>query len=276
MRKSKPTLGWATLPLVPLAIFLLIAAVTPLFVVEGSITTDVEHRLTGPSVLSWLGTDHLGRSLWFRILEGSLVSVGLALVASLMACALGGVTGAFCAWRGGWLDRFFLRVIDFFSIFPSVLTAILIMIYVGRGWIAIGIALSLTSWEAAARIARQTTHHLKTELYVDAAKCQGLTSLQLLVRHILPGMTAPLSVIFTYQVAQCMMSESFLSFLGLGIQPPQASLGTLASEGYRAIQSYPYLCVFPALALFFSLMSIQSFGDRLKEVLDPKAQLRYH
>jgi oligopeptide transport system permease protein len=226
--------------------------------------------LQGPSSAHWLGTDSLGRDLYSRIVYGARLSLSVGVLTALFALLLGTLTGAVAGYFGRWVDTLLMRLVDVFSIFPSLLLAILLMVLLGRGITGIFLALGLTAWVTQARLVRGQVLQAKELLHVEAARALGLGDARILLRHILPNLWGPIIVSLTFQIPTNIMSESFLSFLGLGLQPPYSSWGTLANEGFRAIRGEPHLILFPGAVLFFTMLAFNYLGDGLRDALDPK------
>jgi len=227
---------------------------------------NIMERLQGPSLQHWLGTDTLGRDLYSRIIYGARVSLAVGIVTTFFAAIVGTVVGATAGYAGGWVDAVLMRGVDVFYIFPSTLMAILFTLLFGRGMLGILAALSFTSWVTQARLVRGQVLLTRELLYVEAARALGVNRFSLIFRHILPNILGPILVSFSIQIPTNIMTESFLSFIGLGLQPPHSSWGTLANEGFRAIHSYPYLMIFPCTVLFLTLMAFNYLEDGLTRV----------
>ena len=169
-----------------------------------------------------------------------------------------------------------MGVVDLFYIFPMLLLAILLSLLVGRGFFGIFLSIGLTTWVTQARLVRALVLQARELPYVEAGRAIGLTHLQIVFKHILPNLIGPMVVSLTFQIPNNILTESFLSFVGLGLQPPYASWGTLANEGFRGIQSYPHLMLFPGLALFLTMLGFHFLGDSLRDILDPKSSIGSH
>lgn len=262
------------------AVFLLLmvgtAAVAPWLTRFSYEEQNIEARLEGPNQVHWMGTDSLGRDLYSRILYGARVSLAIGVFTALFALVLGTLTGATAGYLGGWTDRILMRITDFFYTFPSLLLAILITVVLDRGPIGIFLALGLASWVTQARLVRGQVLQAREWLYVESARAAGATGSAILLKHILPNLWGPILVSLTLQIPTNIMSESFLSFIGLGIQPPHSSWGTLASEGFRGMKSYPHLILFPGAFLFATLLAFNTLGDGLRDWLDPTSQGQAH
>jgi oligopeptide transport system permease protein len=231
---------------------------------------NISEKLETPSTRHWMGTDTLGRDLYSRILYGARMSLSVGVLTALFALILGTLTGAVAGYKGGWVDHALMRIVDLFYIFPSLLLAILLMLMLGHGILGILLALGMTAWVTQARLVRGQVLQAKELPYVEAARALGVAHWKIVFRHILPNLLGPIIVSVTFQIPTNIMAESFLSFIGLGLQPPYSSWGTLANEGFRAMRSYPHLIVFPGVVLFLTMLAFNYVGDGLRDVLDPR------
>jgi oligopeptide transport system permease protein len=235
---------------------------------------NIAERLQTPSVLHWMGTDPLGRDLYSRILYGGRMSLAVGVCTALVALFLGTVTGAAAGYWGGWIDSLLMRLVDLFYIFPSLLLAILVMLLFGRGFMGILVAISLTAWVTQARLVRAQVLQARELPYVESARAAGAKDWAIVFKHILPNLWGPIIVSLTMQIPANIMTESFLSFIGLGLQPPFSSWGTLAAEGFRAMRSFPHLILFPGVVLFLTMLAFNYLGDALRDALDPKSSIQ--
>ncbi len=226
---------------------------------------NIIERLQTPSFKHWMGTDTLGRDLYSRIIYGARISLSVGILTAFSALVFGTLVGSFAGYFGGWIDTVLMSIVELFYIFPTPLLAILLMLVLGRGFVGIFLALSMTAWVNQARLVRNLTFQTKELPYVEAARAIGLTSTRVIFRHVIPNIQTPMIAFLTLQVPANIMAESFLSFIGLGLQPPLSSWGTLAQEGFRAIQSFPHLIVYPGGVLFFTLLALNFLGDGLNE-----------
>jgi oligopeptide transport system permease protein len=232
----------------------------------------IERRLESSSHDHWMGTDQLGRDLYSRILYGGRLSLAVGIFTALFSLTVGTLTGAIAGYRGGWVDSLLMRMVDLVYMFPSLLIAILLMLLLGRGFTGIFLALGMTAWVTHARLVRGQVLQARELPYVEAARAMGLRDGQILWKHVLPNLWGPMIVSLTVQIPAAIMAESFLSFLGLGLQPPYSSWGTLANEGFRAMKSFPHLIVFPGVILFTTMLAFNYLGDGLRDWLDPMSE----
>lgn len=256
---------FATILFIALIASLLLAVLAPWVSPYDPDVQVIESRLLGPSAEHWLGTDSLGRDLATRLLFGARLSLSIGVATALFSLVLGTLTGALAGFFKGWTDRVITGFIDFFSIFPSLLLAILFSLLFGRGVFGIFLSIGIVAWVQHARLVRAQVLQAAEQPYVESARALGISDQRILWRHILPNLWGPILVSVSAQIPSNIMAESFLSFLGLGLQPPHASWGTLASEGTRALRSHPHLLIFPSLALFMVLLASQYLGDWLRD-----------
>lgn len=234
---------------------------------------NISRRLEGPSWDHWMGTDSLGRDLYSRIIYGGRMSLAVGVTTALFALLLGTATGALAGYRGGWWDHLLMRFVDVFYIFPSLLLAILLMLFFGRGFTGILFAIGLSTWVTQARLVRGQVLQAREMAYVESARALGAPGSSIVWRHILPNLWGPIIVSLTAQVPANIMAESFLSFIGLGLSPPLSSWGTLAAEGFRAMRSYPHLILFPGAVLFATTLAFNFLGDGVRDALDPMSRV---
>jgi oligopeptide transport system permease protein len=235
---------------------------------------DLRYGAKPPSRLHLLGTDELGRDLFTRILYGARISFAVGVLATLVSLTIGVSYGCAAGYAGGRLDHLMMRVVDILYGLPFMFFVIILMVIFGRNILNLFVALGAVQWLTMARIVRGQVLSLKVREFVLSAQAVGASPLRLLVRHVLPNAVGPIVVYATLTVPAVMLEEAFLSFLGLGVQPPMASWGSLASEGAAAMETYPWLILFPGTALTLTLLSLNFLGDGLRDALDPRITSR--
>jgi len=243
---------------------------------------DVEHTLEGPSANHLAGTDALGRDLLARTAQGARVSLLLALSSTLLALAIGVLYGGVSGYLGGRVDAWLMRGVDVVYSLPDILVIVLLMEVFQAGLtgvpdlyrrlLALGLALGIVGWVSVARLTRGLVLQAREEAWVEAARALGVGNRRLLLRYILPNISGPLLVTATFRIPAAILAESTVSFLGLGIQPPFASWGVLASDGFAAMRSYPHLILFPSLAIMVTLVGFHLLGEALREAIDPRGR----
>lgn len=261
------------LALAVLAGWSLLALLAPLMDLDPN-RVSLPHMLEGPGPHALLGHDELGRPLADRMLTGARTSLLVAVAVVTVSLLLGTAIGATSAWLGGAVDHVVVRVIDVFLAFPGILLAIALAGILGPGIDNVVLALCAVGWVGFARLARAQTLSLKHREHVLAAVALGARAPRILVRHVLPLIAAPLIVEATFGVAAVIIGEAGLSFLGLGVQPPQASWGSIIQEGTRYLLVAPHLVVVPAVSLSMLVLSVNVLGDRLRDRLDVRGGAR--
>ena len=223
-----------------------------------------------PSRNFLLGTDTLGRDLFSRILYGARVSLLVGFVATGVALVIGVSWGIIAGYFGGRVDSVMMRIVDVLYGLPFIIFIILLMVIFGRNiWLLFG-AIGAVEWLTMARIVRGQVLTVKNQEYVLAAQAMGVSNIQMFRKHIFPNILGPIAVYATLTIPQVMLLEAFLSFLGLGIQPPMSSWGTLIRYGVESMEEYSWLLIYPGLTFTITLFALNFFGDGLRDALDPK------
>lgn len=228
--------------------------------------------LVGPSAAHLMGTDELGRDLLTRIIYGTRLSITIGVVTAAIAFVIGTVYGSLAGYYGGKVDSVMMRGVDVAYALPDLLIMILVGVIAGRETWGILLALGLVSWMGTSRLVRAQLLQLQSEEFVDAARAAGQNTFNIITRHLLPNAMGPIIVALTFTVPQAILSESTLSFIGLGLSPPACSWGTLASDGWRSLRTNPHLIFFPSMFIFITVLSFNLLGDGLRDALDPRTR----
>jgi len=222
----------------------------------------------GPNAAHWFGTDLIGRDLFARIMLGARVSLMAALIATTVSVLIGVPYGAFAGLRGGRTDQIMMRIVDVLYAVPFILIVILLMVVFGRDPLLFFFALGAVYWLDIARIVRGQTLAIREQAYIQVARTMGAGRGRILLRHVVPNVAGPALVYATLTIPAVILAESFISFLGLGIQEPQTSWGVLIADGTRTMESAPWTLFFPALFLGLTVWSFNMLGDRLRDQYD--------
>jgi peptide/nickel transport system permease protein len=232
--------------------------------------TDLTNRFAAPSLMHPMGTDDLGRDEATRALAGGRVSLAVGVMAMLVSILVGTLVGAFAGYFGGWLDSVLMRMTELVLAFPPLLVLILLAALVGTSFWTIVVVVGLLRWMSVARLVRVTYLQLKEREFITAARAMGASNSLVMWRHILPNAISPLIVVATLHVAGAILTESTLSFLGLGIQLPTPTWGNMLRSAQGTMISAPWLAFFPGLFIFLTILSINYIGDGLRDALDPR------
>jgi len=233
---------------------------------------DLRLGATPPSFQHWFGTDDLGRDALARVIYGGRISLLVGVVGTLVSLIVGVTWGAVAGYRGGAVDDVMMRIVDILYSLPYIFLVILLLVFFSRSLVMLFVALGLVQWLTMARIVRGQVLSLKRQTFVEAARALGASDAAIIFRHIVPNTLGPVIVYTTLTVPAVILQEAFLSFLGLGVQPPDASWGTLVSDGARVLALFPWLVFFPGAALSLTLLCFNFLGDGLRDALDPQTR----
>ena len=251
-----------------LTIMVVLAILTPWIAPYGYEAQNLDLGATPPSAAHWLGTDIFGRDLLTQILYGGRISLAVGFIATAVALVIGVTWGAVAGYVGGRIDSVMMRFVDILYALPFMIFIILLMVVFGRNILLLFLAIGAVEWLTMARIMRTQVQSLRQQEFVEAAVSLGLPPSAIIFKHIIPNALGPIIVYTTLTIPSVMLLEAFLSFLGLGIQPPQTSWGLLISYGAETMEEYPWLLIFPGLALTITLFSLNFLGDGLRDALD--------
>jgi oligopeptide transport system permease protein len=257
--------------MVTLAVLVALAIVGPYLTPWGYDQVNKDDVWVGPLTAGHLlGTDALGRDLLARLFMGLRVSLAIGLVATVVSLIIGVAWGAVAGFVGGKVDEAMMLIVDVLYSLPFIFFVILLMVTFGSNIILIFVAIGAVEWLTMSRIVRGQTLTLKHKEFVEAARAAGLGQGAIIARHIVPNLLGPVVVYVTLTIPAVILAESFLSFLGLGVQPPMASLGTLIANGASDMELAPWLLIFPSVVMVVTLMSFNFIGDGLRDAIDPK------
>ena len=269
-RKNKLAVGASII----LIIIMLTAAAAPLLATHDpfNIQLSKEFLKLPPSANYYLGTDHLGRDVWSRMLFGARISLMVGFLTMLISVAVGSVYGAISGYYGGRIDSLMMRAVDILLSLPGLFLLIILAAFIKPNFFGIAVIIGMTSWMRVARLVRGQILSLKEQEFVEAARSLGYSNSRIIFVHVLPNVTAPIIVNATLLVAYAILMESALSYLGLGVQPPQFSWGSMlnASQDIILLRDAPWMTFFPGLAIFITVLCFNFFGDGLRDALDPK------
>jgi oligopeptide transport system permease protein len=251
-------------------LFAMAFVIGPLLSQYSPYAQDLTRRYTGPSANFWFGTDEFGRDMWTRVWAGTRVSLYIAFLAALLDMFVGVTYGAISGFRGGRTDNIMQRVVEILVGIPSLVIAILAMVVFRPGIITISIAIGITGWVYMARIVRGRMLQLKEQEFALASRSLGANGSRLVRKHLLPNSLGPIIVNLMFTIPSAIFAEAFLSFIGLGIQVPDASLGSLISEGAGEIRFHPYLLWYPSVVFCLLMVCFNLLGDGLRDAFDPK------
>lgn len=260
----------AMIGLIVIIIILSLAIFGPLLSQYSYSEQDLNNTSQAPTIEHWFGTDGHGRDLYVRVLYGARVSLTVGIVATIVNFIVGVLYGGISGYFGGRVDNIMMRIVDVIYTIPLVLYAILLMVVMGPGLLSIIIALGSVYWVRMARIVRGQVLSLREQEFVLAAKSLGASTTRILLRHLIPNTMGPIIVTMTLMIPEAIFTESFLSFIGLGISAPKASWGSLAASALGGLRSYPYQLFFPSAAICITMLAFNLLGDGLRDALDPR------
>jgi len=263
----------ALVAVVILVLLVLTALIGPRLVSLDPRFMDLEHLKEPPSAAHWLGTDSTGRDILSRIVSGSRISLAVGIIASALSLSIGICFGLIAGYFGGKVDAFLSQVFDIFLAFPSLILAIGISAVMPPGLTSAMLAITLVGWSGFARLVRGITLSLREQTYVEASRAIGASSARILFHHILPNALPLILVAGSLRVGGFILLEAALSFLGLGVQPPTPSWGSMISLNRAYINSAPWMVIFPGLAISITVISFNMLGDFLRDKLDPRMQV---
>src|SRR5215204_6510383 len=251
-------------------LFVMAFLVGPLLSRYSPFAQDLTRSYVGPSGEFWFGTDNFGRALWTRVWAGTRVSLYIALLAAALDLFVGVPFGAVSGFLGGKVDDVMQRIVEILNGIPSLVVAILAMVIFEPGIITLSIAIGLTGWTYMARIVRGRMLQLKDQEFALASRSLGASRFRLVSKHLLPNSLGPIIINLMFTIPSAIFGEAFLSFIGLGIQVPKASLGSLISDAASEMRFHPYLLWFPAAVFCLLMICFNLLGDGLRDALDPK------
>ena len=250
-------------------LFLILAVLAPVITPYSFAEQDLLARLAAPSAKHLLVTDELGRDVFTRLLYGARVSMAVGIIPTVVSMLIGVMLGMVSGYVGGLVDSVIMRLADVVLSLPSLLLAMVIMYTLGDGITSIFIALAVTNWASVARVVRSETLSLREAEYVEAARSMGVKDFVIIMRHILPNCIPSLIVMFTLNVPSAILSESSLSFLGIGVQLPNSSWGLMVNMGRTYLYNAPWISLAPSAAIMLVVLAFNFLGDGLRDVLDP-------
>jgi oligopeptide transport system permease protein len=264
LRKNKMAVGGG----ITLLLFIAVALLTPWLAPYSYEAQNLDLGASPPSAAHWLGTDVFGRDVLTQVMYGGRVSLAVGFIATAVALLIGVTWGAIAGYVGGRVDAVMMRIVDILYALPFMIFIVLLMVVFGRNVLLLFLAIGAVEWLTMARIMRSQVQSLRQQEFVEAAISLGLSPAAIIRRHVIPNALGPIIVYTTLTIPSVMLLEAFLSFLGLGIQPPQTSWGLLISYGAETMEEYPWLLIFPGLALTTTLFSLNFLGDGLRDALD--------
>ena len=260
----------AMVSLVVLLLILVICGVGPYIYPHPFDEQNIEFTNQTPSLQHWFGLDDLGRDIFARIWMGGRISLTIGIVGAIVSLVIGVLYGGISGYCGGLVDDIMMRIVEILVGVPYMVVVIIMSVVLGKGMTSLLIALCITSWTNLARIVRGQVLELKESEYVLAARALGTPPLQIIVTHLLPNTLSLIIINTTFSIPSFIFAEAFLSFVGMGIQPPLTSWGAMAALGQQQMSYYPHELIFPALAISVTMLAFNLLGDGLRDAFDPK------
>ena len=252
-----------------LGLIILICSFGPILSGRPADDGTLKEKNLSPSFSHFFGTDELGRDIFTRVCKGGRVSLIIAIIGAAIDMSIGLIYGGISAYSGGRTDTIMMRIVEILSSIPYLITAILISLIFGKGIFSIIIAMTITGWCFTARLVRGQVLQIKNQDFILAAQALGTGSFKIIIKHLLPNTVSIMIIALTFDIPSFIFGEAFLSYIGLGIQPPYTSWGVLASEAQKTMLFYPYQLFFPALFISLTILSLQIIGDALRDAMDP-------
>ena len=256
--------------LIIVLIFITLAILAPLIAPHNPAAQHLNERLLSPSLTFPLGTDHLGRCQLSRLLFGAQISLGSAIVASLLALGIGVCVGVLAGYFGGWLDAVLMRIVDLILAFPLLVLALAITGIIGVGMISVLIGIVSVWWASYARIVRSLVLSVRERPFIEAARATGVSPFKIIIRHILPNVITPVIVLATLEMGNLILAVAGFSFLNLGVQSPTPEWGAMLNEGRLFLRRAPQLMIYPGLMISLTVLGFNLLGDGLRDALDPR------
>ena len=253
-----------------LVLYILLAIFAPIVSKYGFADMNIDAMYATPSAEHWLGADDTGRDLWTRVWMGARVSLSIGLIVSVINAVVGAILGGLCGYYGGKLDMIVMRIVDLLYGIPSLIITILVMMVVGTGIQALIIAMCIVGWIGTCRFMRGEVYRLKGQDFVCAAKVLGQKDFVIIVRHIIPNVLGMVVTNLCMAIPGAIFQEAFLSYIGLGIQPPDCSWGVMAKEGIMYLRVAPHIVMVPAFFICTTMLALNMLGDGLRDAVDPK------
>lgn len=262
----------AMLGVVILLIIILVSIFGPLLSSYSYDQINLDRNSEPPSWEHWFGTDQLGRDILVRTLVGGRISLMVGIIATAVSFVIGVTYGAISGYFGGYIDELMMRIVDIIYSLPYLFLVIVLLAFFTKSIFMLFFILGGVSWLTMARIVRGQVLSIKNQEFIEAARAVGVETPMIIFRHVIPNTLGPVIVYTTLTIPNAMLSEAFLSFLGLGVQPPLASWGTMVNDGVEAISVYPWQLIFPGLLMAITLFSLNFLGDGLRDALDPQTR----